>query len=144
MAKEQPFRSIEMRGRQSSVRSDLQAPDTTRQMAAAARNEMQQLQASHEALNASKRFQNFNEQVLEERAIEQQRLEAANLSTNTQILLLRACIVVDPRGKKLHWKTGDRGNGVGLSYKLLVNLLVFFVQVQPLGEAGTVHPVVFS
>lgn len=67
------------------MRSDLQAPDRTRQMAAAARNEMQQLQASHEALNASKRFQNFNEQVLEERAIEQQRLEAANLSTNTRL-----------------------------------------------------------
>ena len=67
------------------MRSDLQAPDRTRQMAAAARNEMQQLQASHEALNASKRFQNFNEKVLEERAIEQQRLEAANLSTNTRL-----------------------------------------------------------
>ncbi len=85
MAKEQPFRSIEMRGRQSSVRSDLRAPDRTQQMAEFARRESQKLQSAHEARNAAKRFQNFNDQVLDDVAIQQQRLEAANLSTNATL-----------------------------------------------------------
>ena len=85
MAQKQPFRSIEMRGRQSSVRSDLRAPDRTQQMAEFSRREMQKLQDSHEARNAAQRFQNFNDQVLEETAIQQQRLEAANLSTNATL-----------------------------------------------------------
>lgn len=85
MAKEQPFRSIEMRGRQSSVRSDLQAADHTKQLAEFNRREMQKLQTSHEARSAAQRFQNFNTQVLNETAIQQQRFEAANLSTNAQL-----------------------------------------------------------
>ena len=85
MAKEQPFRSIEMRGRQSSVRSDLRAPDRTKVLAEFARQESQKLQSAHEARNAAQRFQNFNSQVLDETAIQQQRLESANLSTNQQL-----------------------------------------------------------
>lgn len=85
MAKEQPFRSIEMRGRQSSVRSDLRAPDRTKQMAELARQEKQRVQSSHEALNAARRFENFNQQVVDDVAIQQQRLEAANLSTNSRL-----------------------------------------------------------
>ena len=85
MAKEQPFRSIEMRGRQSSVRSDLRAPDRTKVMAEFARQESQKLQSAHEARNAAQRFQNFNNQVLDETAIQQQRLESANLSNNQQL-----------------------------------------------------------
>lgn len=85
MAKEQPFRSIEMRGRQSSVRSDLQAADHTKQLAEFNRREMQKLQSAHEARSAAQRFQNFNTQVLNETAIQQQRLEAANLSTNAEL-----------------------------------------------------------
>lgn len=85
MPKEQPFRSIEMRGRQSSVRSDLKPVDRRQQMAELARREAQKLQSSNEALNAARRFQNFNDQVLEETAIQQQRLEAANQSTNATL-----------------------------------------------------------
>ncbi len=80
-----PFRSIEMRGRQSSVRSDLRAPDRTKQLAELARQENQKLQSAHEARNAAQRFQNFNNQILDETAIQQQRLESANLSTNQQL-----------------------------------------------------------
>ena len=54
-------------------------------MAEFSRREMQKLQDSHEARNAAQRFQNFNNQVLEETAIQQQRLEAANLSTNATL-----------------------------------------------------------
>ncbi len=85
MANKQPFRSIEMQGRQSSVRSDLRAADRTKQMADFAAQESQKLQSSNEALNAQRRFQNFNEQILDENAIQQQRLEASNLSTNSTL-----------------------------------------------------------
>ena len=81
----QPFRSIEMRGRQTSGRSDLRAPDRTKQMAELARQESEKLKSAHESLSAARRFQNYNDQVLEETAIEQQRLQSANLSTNSKL-----------------------------------------------------------
>lgn len=54
-------------------------------MAELARQEKQRVQSSHEALNAARRFENFNQQVVDDVAIQQQRLEAANLSTNSRL-----------------------------------------------------------
>jgi len=137
MAKEQPFRSIEMRGRQSSVRSDLQAADHTQKLAEYNRRQLQKQKDSHEALNNERRFRNFNSQVLEETAIQQQRLEMANLSTNAE-LAAKAKEIIGRReleGERMRIQQEDQIRRMKNSQEIIRNQLQQQLQVQ---EANTI------
>lgn len=137
MAKEQPFRSIEMRGRQSSVRSDLQAADHTQKLAEYNRRELQKQKDSHEALNNERRFRNFNSQVLEETALQQQRLEMANLSTNAE-LAAKAKEIIGRReleGERMRIQQEDQIRRMKNSQEIIRNQLQQQLQVQ---EANTI------
>ena len=82
-----PFRSVQQRSSQSEGLSNLQAPDRTRQTQELARQQNIQNQNLQTVIGINQKFTSFNQQLVSENAINNQRLVQTQLSNNRELAL---------------------------------------------------------